>query len=334
MARTRVRPRPGWRVLPSLLVLASSLGCSSTPPPGDLGSDAAGEGLNPPHGPATLLSLRVAIIDQFYPGDGAFADAGERQRQLLLHDAADIDGDFQPDPYYHGDLVRLFVATEGIETLEFPVFDLGNPKRDILAQLQNIRRQVDAGVRVDAVLLCWESSTLVSAFGDSLRSSELPRYRSTIRRWGTTSESWRLTDAIIAALEELTERGLTVVTIAGNAGIGWVNTYAFARGVVTVGGSESDTEGRWISRNELTDAVARSTYRVRLVCDPDRPAFGYDIDGDGRAEIPINHTSGFGRLAPLPRESWRVLKGSSFAAPTALRELAAHGLLRSRPDRR
>ena len=51
--------------------------------------------------------------------------------------------------------------------------DLEHPKRDILGQLERLRRQADAGHRIDAILLCWESSTPVRAFGDSLRDEEL-----------------------------------------------------------------------------------------------------------------------------------------------------------------
>jgi hypothetical protein len=72
------------------------------------------------------------------------------------------------------------------------------------------------------------------------------------------------------------------------------------------------------------DTVARAAFPVRLVCDAERPSFGYDLDGDGRADVPLERVSSYQRRknAP-PRESWRVLRGSSFAAPTALRDLVA-----------
>lgn len=277
--------------------------------------------------PVPLLALdgptyRVAVIDVFAP-DATPRNAAADQNELIADDAFDLDADGLRDPIYHGDLVCTFLRGGRIETVAFPVPGRGDVKSDLLARLREIDVRKRAGDAIDAVMFCWESSTLVSAFGDTLRECDRERYRETIRAWGQTSDDWRRTYEIILALEQLARDGVNVVTIAGNSGRAWVNTYTFARDVMVVGAIEADPDGEWATSNSLITTRARSVYTVRLVTDADRPAFGYDVDGDGVRDFSVlpgsSYLQGHGAL----RDGQRVLKGTSFAAPAALREMVA-----------
>jgi hypothetical protein len=169
--------------------------------------------LNPPDRP-----LRVAVIDVFYPGDGAFDSEADRQFQLLLHDAVDIDGDRRRDPYYHGDIVSIFLGSTGVDVVPHRIVDMRDPKHQILGHLRRILWRVRSGETMDAVLLAWESSALESSFGEIPTTDRERRYRDEVRSWSDGSDSWRQTSAIIEALGDLTRAGVEVYTIAGNAG--------------------------------------------------------------------------------------------------------------------
>jgi len=56
-----------------------------------------------------------------------------------------------------------------------------------------------------------------------------------------------------------------VVTIVGNSGPAWVNTYTFAEDVLVIGAVEPDPGGEWATSNALIDDYAQSRYTVRLV---------------------------------------------------------------------
>jgi hypothetical protein len=271
--------------------------------------------------PAELVSalearddFRVGVIDLFYPGDDAFASEKERQRALIAHDAVDIDGDWRRDPYYHGDIVSLYVAQEGIEVVAYPIREVAAPKPEIL---DHLRRIASEERRLDAVILAWESSTLMSAFGGTVEAERVRDYKQVIRYWAEQSDSWQLTWEIIRAMEDVVDAGVEVYTIAGNAGRGIVNTYSFAEGAHTVGAAEADPEGRWIARNAFVDSVAQGVYRVRLVHGPHGEPLGYDLNEDGSPDVPVDRVS---RRRGL-REQGAILRGSSYAAPTALRLL-------------
>jgi hypothetical protein len=272
----------------------------------------------------TSPGFRIAVVDVF--GDPA-VERG--QRELFATGATDIDGDGLRENIYHGDLVSLYVGNDDVEILQFPIDESGDAKEQLLASLQKIGALGEAGEPVDAVMFCWESSTLVSSFGATLRPEGRPAYKETIRRWAATDENWRLTHAIIRALEDLASDGVLVVTIAGNSGPAWVNTYTFAEGVMVVGAIEEDPDGEWATRNGLIDAYAQSSFEVRLVGEAERPAFGYDIDEDGIADINLKRGSSHFRRFGNLRETHRVLQGTSFAAPTALKDLLALGPSRS-----
>jgi hypothetical protein len=259
-------------------------------------------------------AYRVGVIDLFYPGDDAFASEDERQEALLSHDAIDIDGDRRRDPYYHGDVVSLYVASKRIEVVAYPIREVASPKPEILGHLRHI---ADGDGRPHAVILAWESSTLLSAFGEPVEAERGRAYKQVVRYWAEQSESWQLTWEIIRAMEDLVDAGVEVFTIAGNAGRGVVNTYSFAEGVHTVGAAEPDADGRWVARNAFVDSVAQGVYQVRLVRGVWGEPMGYDLNEDGVADVPVDRVSHRRGL----REQGAILRGSSFAAPTALRLL-------------
>ena len=240
-------------------------------------------------GEATPLGgrARVALIDMFYPGDATFSSEADRADAPSGCDAIDVDGDGIPDPYCHGDLIALLIAHPGIDVVPYPVTNIRYAKRDIRRHLRQIAREAHTTRRVDAVLLPWESSTLVSSFGRPLQVWQAETYKAIVREWGLRDPAWRHNHDIIRTMEELVTMGVRVYTVAGNSGTGMVNTYSFAAGIVTVGGAEADAEGRWLSRNAFVTTVAQSVYRVRLIRDEAGLPVGYDVDEDGIVDVPI-----------------------------------------------
>jgi len=266
---------------------------------------------------ADPVRYRIAVVDMFVAADDTASAL-----DLLAAGAPDLDGDGQPERMGHGDLVCLFLDAPGLETVPFPVHDAARAKTGILARLDEIRARRAAGERLDAVMLCWESSTRISAFGDGgLDPARRAEYRAVLRDWGREHSGWRLTAAIIDRLEALAADGVIVVTIAGNAGPRWVNTYSFAEGVIVVGAAEPDEDLVWAARNALIGMWNRSRFPVRLVSEADRPAYGYDLDGDGVADVDLRRGSSWYRRFRAVRDSRLVLSGTSCTAPQALRGL-------------
>ncbi len=271
--------------------------------------------------PKATEPFRIAVVDLFYPGDDAFASDGDREYALMLNDAVDIDGDGHRDPYYHGDIVGLFASGEGIEIVPYRIDDVEHAKTEILSELRRIQLDVIAGNPLDAVVLSWESSTLLKNFGTKLSPDKRGAYKAIVKSWGERFPSWQTSYEIILALEALADAGLEVYTIAGNSGAGAVNTYSFAEGVHVIGGVEPDHRGRWIADNALVAARAKAAFKVRFVIGDSPTVAGYDIDEDGLPDIPVRHMSGY-KARPMapPRQTHTVLKGSSYAAPTALKQ--------------
>ncbi|GGO76820.1 hypothetical protein GCM10011348_04940 [Marinobacterium nitratireducens] len=261
------------------------------------------------------LPRRVAIVDRFFPPAEFFASERDREVQLWMYGLLDVDSDRRREPYFHGDLVRLIASHPDIAFMLYPIPAGIHPLDAILLNLREIRARL-AHQSVDAVLLAWESSTLISAFDEPFRPDARERYKSRLRQWAEEGGDWRRTLAIIDELETLSRQGVLVVTIAGNGGRGMVNTFSFAQGVVTVGALEPEL-GDFVSDNALVDRHEQAAYFARRIDDPDGIPQGYDINGDGCADIPLSVVSG----KEYPKRSWPPLKGSSFAAPMALKRI-------------
>ena len=61
-----------------------------------------------------------------------------------------------------------------------------------------------------------------------------------------------------------------------------------------------------------------------MVRDASGQALGYDINEDQAPDIPLQRVSSYSASrSDYPEESWRMLKGSSYAAPTEVRRRAA-----------
>ncbi|NVK41589.1 MAG: hypothetical protein HWE39_10145 [Oceanospirillaceae bacterium] len=266
----------------------------------------------------------MAIVDRFFPPTELFASERDREVQLWLYGLLDVDSDRRKEPYFHGDLVRLIASHPDLVFFNYPIgFDM-HPLDAIVLNLREIRARFPEQP-VDAVLLAWESSTLISAFGKPLRTDEREDYKSKLRTWAEEGGDWYRTLAIIEELEYLTSQGVLVVTIAGNGGRGTVNTFSFASGVVTVGAKEEELSD-FVSNNALVDLHEQAAYFAYRVDDAQGVAAGYDLNGDGCADIPISAVSG----RQYPKRSWPPLKGSSFAAPMALKKLLLGGAASAR----
>ncbi len=270
-------------------------------------------------------TYQVVVVDRFYPGDDFYEDAGERSRQRWLYGLVDLDRDRDREPLFHGDIVSLFVNDPQINVLPYVMEQDAPPQQEILRQLKEVRKHVFWGEPIHALVLSWESSTLVSAFEKPLQQAHASEYKEVVRRWGLDQEIWRLSYEIIRLLEDIAETGVMVYTIAGNGGSGMVNTYSFADGVITVGASEKELK-HFIAENAFVTVRAPAIYQPSLVRDSFGRAMGYDLDGDSCADIPVTCLTGYSpERNDYPDKSWSPLKGSSFAAPLALKQVLTGG---------
>lgn len=260
---------------------------------------------------------RIAVIDRFYP---AFLSEQRREDQSIMYGMLDIDADDQRDALFHGDLVQMVAADPRVIFLRYPI-RAGKPAlQQIQQQLQQILLELPRRP-VDGLILSWESSTLISALDRQLRPRFAERYQAVVRHWGKSSDVWRQTAEIIEQLEQLSARGVQVYTIAGNGGRAMVNTFSFARGVITVGAVEPEL-AHYVADNGFVDTYARAAYELVRIDDRNGRPLGYDIDGDWCADIPMQRLSSYGQsnVAEYPNRYWKLLKGSSFAAPAALKK--------------
>ncbi|MGB0712735.1 MAG: hypothetical protein ACPGUC_04165 [Gammaproteobacteria bacterium] len=276
--------------------------------------------------PSALAMYRVVLLDRFYPGDYTVPRPMEQDLLDSLYGMVDLDRDRSREPLYHGDVVEMLLAHPDIQVLRYPLPGDRTPMEGILHQLRKVMGDA-RDHHIDAVLLPWESSTLISALEPRdpleaqrpLRPRDVARYVETVRGWGRTSDVWKVTYDIIRALEALSATGMKVYTIAGNGGRGMVNTFSFADGVTTVGASERELSS-FVSHNAFVDERDQAAYLFRRIDDSQGLPLGYDLDGDGCPEVGLRRLTGYSvARKDYPRESWRALKGSSFAAPRALR---------------
>ena len=263
-------------------------------------------------------AYRVVIIDRFFPPAEGFESDQQRDEHGWLYGMLDLDQDDQKEPFYHGDVVRLLAAHPKITFITYPIQEQRSPMAEILRNLRKINTRL-AVQSVDALVLSWESSTLVSAFEKPLKLENAWRYKAEVKRMGEQHQEWKDTYQIILALEKLAEKGVSVYTIAGNGGSGMVNTFSFAAGVTTVGASEKEL-GHFVAENPFVDTHARAAYQVTRIDDSGGKALGYDIDGDECPDIPLDRLTGYDSdRKEYPKSFWRPLLGSSFAAPVALK---------------
>ncbi|MCL6417013.1 hypothetical protein MIB92_15235 [Aestuariirhabdus sp. Z084] len=267
----------------------------------------------------TSDGYRIAIIDRFYPPQLGFGSPQERSSSNWLYGLYDLDNDDEREPLYHGDLVQRIASHPHFTFFHFPMASNMHPMAEISRNLHNLLAQLDKRP-IDALLLSWESSTLVSAFENPLKPANAERYIQTVRQWGIEHTSWKNTYRIIRQLESLGRRGVKVFTIAGNGGPGMVNTFSFATGVTTVGASERELQ-HFVANNPFVDTFENAAYVITRIDDHTGKAVGYDINGDRCSDITLKQLSGRGKHpASLVHHYWKPLIGSSFAAPMALRK--------------
>ncbi len=274
-----------------------------------------------PYAEDTGLRFQVAVVDRFYPGDDYYPDEQDRHQQTWMNGYVDLDRDRRREPFYHGDIVSILAAHPSIAVLPYVMQQGRQPQEEIIRRLKDIRKHVFWGEPIHALVLSWESSTLISAFEKPLRKENVDQYKEQVRLWGMTNPVWRLSYQTIRLLEDIAEVGVKVFTIAGNGGRGMVNTYSFAKGVTTVGATEHELRN-FVSDNVFVDIRARAAYQPSLVSDGRGMPKGYDFDGDNCSDVPVECLTGYqpDRLE-YPHRPWPMLKGSSFAAPIAMKQV-------------
>lgn len=273
---------------------------------------------------AAEQQYRIAIVDKFFPPAEGFVDDDDRRISNWNYGLFDLDRDKKRETYYHGDVVKLIAANPRFSFFTFPMRNVSTPMEEILTNLRKIHIRMQTQP-LDALILSWESSTLISAFEKPLKKENVKIYKSQIRDWGHESPSWQATYQVILMLETLAREGVQIYTIAGNGGPGMVNTFSFAEGVTTVGASEPGLE-HFVSNNVFVDRYAQAAYTITRVDDLAGNPIGYDVDSDGCPDIPLHRLTGQQHSAEqLPGKYWEPIKGSSFAAPRALKEALLNG---------
>ena len=262
---------------------------------------------------------KVAVIDRFYPPVEGFSSEADKVSHRWLYGMVDIDRDDTKEPFYHGDIVRMIAAHSRVTFITYPIQDNRPPMGEIRRNLRKIKARLSCS-KPDALILSWESSTLMSIFDPPLKQSRASQYKAVIKKMGKTDPVWEDTYAIIELLEDIAAQGIAVYTISGNGGRGMINTFSFAKGVVTVGASEKELS-HYIANNPFVDIYAQAAYELQRIDDREGNTLGYDINGDKCVDIPASKLSSAGLTnSSYPRKHWRTLIGSSFAAPAALRE--------------
>lgn len=275
--------------------------------------------LGPGRSVADQTIYRVALVDNFYPRDYTHEPKRSEALQNALYGVVDLDRDRNREPYFHGDVVEMLVQHPQVQVLRYPLDSSLKPMPALRLQLQKL--QADLSQRpLHAVLLPWESSTLISAFDEQLDANRLADYLQVLEQWAEQDPVWRETLKIIHLLEQLVEAGVEVFTIAGNGGSGMVNTLSFARGVHVIGALEPELS-HFVSDNVFVNGYAPAAHTFVRIDSAHGQARGYDLNGDDCPEIPIQRLSGYSpERRDYPRISGRPIRGSSFAAPVALRE--------------
>ena len=260
---------------------------------------------------------KVAILDRFYPRLDGFGSDEDRSHHSWLYGMVDIDNDDVKEPFYHGDIVRMIASHPRITFITYPIQDDRAPMSEILRNLQKVHARLKVQP-LDALVLSWESSTLISTFGKPLDKSKADNYKEVIRKMGLNDSIWEDTYQIILWLEKIVAEGVAVYTISGNGGSGMVNTFSFAEGVVTVGAREQELK-HYIADNPFVDVHAKAAYELKRIDDVKGNTLGYDINGDRCVDIRKDRLSSYGVGVAYPEKYWQLLIGSSFAAPAALR---------------
>jgi hypothetical protein len=286
---------------------------------------AAVQGQHPPRPPldptprGCARPFRVAVIDMFYPGDYSFGSRRERDQQFQVRDAVDVDGDGVRDPYYHGDIVSFYVNDPAIEIVPYVVGNLTTAKEQIAHHLATIQDQIGRGEPLDAILLAWESSTLIISLDDVIRIEHAAAYKARLRKWRDENDEWRWTYEIVMRLEDIAASGVAVYTIAGNSGERMINIYTLAEGVTAVGAEEGSVDADWSCRNAFVDTLAPAIYHVRRIRGGSDQSSGYDLNEDGIPDVPLERVSSYHGPPGMDSHADTVLWGSSYAVATAVK---------------
>jgi hypothetical protein len=118
---------------------------------------------------------------------------------------------------------------------------------------------------------------------------------------------------LLKGIEGLTKRGVPVYVPSGNQP-DEVNPFGLARGAIQVGARDKEGELLPFSANHgMVQRFARGTFSARPV------EGGYDLTGNGQAEVSFAEVSGKGSDGNS-QQSPLEISGTSFAVPTALAE--------------
>lgn len=214
------------------------------------------------------LRYHVALVDRFYPGDACFDSSEDEELNRALYGMVDLDRDDTKETLYHGDIVASILKHPDIKIVRYPLRSGIKPINALLEQLELIRRDIFWGASLDAVLLPWESSTLIKSFemsGDqSLKPERVDFLFEQLAQLAQRDRVWHTTLEIIQALEDIVDYGGLVYTIAGNGGARMINTYSFAEGAVTVGAVKKEL-AHFVSNNVFVDTHAPAAYLPQLI---------------------------------------------------------------------
>jgi hypothetical protein len=257
--------------------------------------------------PEPKKTYRVAVIDSFLTPASDFTRSGTQDLFVEAY-GYDVDYDDIEDPYFHGDLVCLFLQDPEIEIVKIDT----DRERTLFGFLKGLaeveRRVVIGGERFDAVSLsleykCPRFLLTDTFFGEILsenREEYIARIQDLAGSEGEVAVYGRIMIEVIRTLERVTALGIPVYVPVGNSKPNFMNVLSLAKGTFTVGCPEDNIE---------VQDTGFVVFRAPFTFDNLRVMDGYDVDGDGIMDVPSESLSGGGE-AP-----GRTLQGTSFSVP-------------------
>jgi hypothetical protein len=135
---------------------------------------------------------------------------------------------------------------------------------------------------------------------------------------------------VLQSMEAVSRRGVPIYVAAGNEGPNHLNLYSLAQGAISVGAVNARGERTVYTADDSTNPFvtryAQGDFNIRAIRQNGQVS-GYDINGDGRVDVPAHLVSGRGRFVhpTLSQLNGRPLS-EVLLRPTELAHLQSSGL--------
>ena len=238
----------------------------------------------------------------------------------------DLDGDGVGD-MAHGNvvahLIDTFVENANVHTFDITENSQYTSNQRIIASLESVLGELKSNPNAyDALNMSLSSritySDLSKILGVTVNNDNVDVYQDAIRNWLLNKgekEGFPTTAKVVKLLEEIASYGVDIYIAAANVNDDSddeLNLYSIAKNTTTVGANNtSGSRADFSFNNSLIDTWTLGEIEVKKVKNASGQLLGYDLNGDGVADIDGKYTSGGSSVNPF-------LKGTSFASPYKL----------------